>query len=206
MTAGWKTHRGIAVALPIEGINTDQLMPARFMSTPRDQGYAQYLLHDLRRGASGELDPVFPLNRPDASDASILVARRNFGGGSSREAAVYALVDAGIRAVIAPSFGDIFAGNAANNGLLAAQVTEQDAGRLLAALGPEAASADIDLEGGSIAIGGLRVAFIVDEVRRLKIINNWDDIDLTRNHSAQIAAYRQRLQLTRPWVFPRESR
>ncbi|MCC5868265.1 MAG: 3-isopropylmalate dehydratase small subunit [Gammaproteobacteria bacterium] len=204
MKSGWTTHRGIAVALPIEGINTDQLMPARFMSTPRDQGYAKYLLHDLRRDSGGELAPDFPLNRPEAGDASILVARRNFGGGSSREAAVYALVDAGIRAVIAPSFGDIFAGNAANNGLLAAQVTEQDAGRLLAALESAPAPADVDLEGGSITIRDLRVAFNVDEVRRLKIINNWDDIDLTRNHSAQIAAYRKRLQITRPWVFPRD--
>jgi 3-isopropylmalate/(R)-2-methylmalate dehydratase small subunit len=204
LTQGWTTHQGLAVALPIEGINTDQLMPARFMSTPRDQGYANYLLHDLRRDANGELDMSFPLNRVDARGASVLVTRRNFGGGSSREAAVYALVDAGIRAVLAPSFGDIFAGNAANNGLLAAQVTEADAERLLAVLDSGPAPADVDLEARCTAVGDLRLAFTVDDVRRLKIINNWDDIDLTRNHLAEIADYRHRLKRTRPWVFPRD--
>lgn len=203
MKRGWTRHQGLAVALPIEGINTDQLMPARFMSTPRDRGYADCLLHDLRRDATGALDSGFPLNHANAQGASVLVSRRNFGGGSSREAAVYALVDAGIRAVLAPSFGDIFAGNGANNGLLAAQVSEEDAQRLLAALQAGPAPADIDLDAGSISIGNLCVAFAVDGVRRLKIINNWDDIDLTRTHLAEIASYRHRLQHTRPWVFPR---
>ena len=111
--AGWSTHTGTAVYLPRDNVDTDQLIPARFMSTPRSEGYGKFLLHDLRRDDRGDLDPDFPLN--SHPDASVLIAGANFGSGSSREAAVYALVDAGFRAVIAPSFGDIFASNAVNN-------------------------------------------------------------------------------------------
>ncbi len=193
----------MALALPIEGINTDQLLPARFMSVPRHEGYGSYLLHDLRRDLQGTLRPDFPLNRPDAGNVSLLVAPRNFGGGSSREAAVYALVDAGIRAVFAPSFGDIFAGNAANNGLLAAQVDEADATLLLETLAAGPMPGTVDLDGCRIALGDLTVRFTVDAVRRLKIMNGWDDIDLTQAHKVAIAAYRERLCAARPWIVPK---
>ena len=93
--AGWTTHTGRAFALAIDNIDTDQLIPARFMATPRAQGYGRYLLHDMRHDADGRPDPDFVLNRPEAEGASILIARRNFGSGSSREAAVYALVEIG---------------------------------------------------------------------------------------------------------------
>ena len=106
--AGWSSHTGQAVALPRADIDTDQLIPARFMSASRAEGYGQYLMHDLRDG-----DHAFPLDRHPGT--SVLVAGPNFGCGSSREAAVYALVDAGIRVVIARTFADIFAGNAVNN-------------------------------------------------------------------------------------------
>ena len=108
--AGWSTDKGMAVCLPQANIDTDQLIPARFMSVPRAQGYGRFLLHDMRREETGDLNADFPLNAQEG--ISVLVAGRNFGSGSSREAAVYALVDSGIRAVFAPSFGDIFASNA----------------------------------------------------------------------------------------------
>jgi 3-isopropylmalate/(R)-2-methylmalate dehydratase small subunit len=131
------THlTAMAVPLPYANIDTDQLIPARFMSRPRAQGYGEFLLYDRRR------EPGFPLDDPAYAGAAIVVARRNFGGGSSREAAVYALVDAGIRCVIAPSFGDIFAANAANNGLLTARVSENVAEALLAS--PGAISVDLE--------------------------------------------------------------
>ena len=126
--SGWREHEGMAVGLPTENIDTDQLIPARFMSTPRSEGYGDFLLHDVRGG-----DPDFPLNHHPTT--TVLVTRRNFGSGSSREAAVYALVDYGIRAVIAPSFGDIFAGNAVNNGLLAAALPEEDVADILGSSG-----------------------------------------------------------------------
>ncbi|NNF23256.1 MAG: 3-isopropylmalate dehydratase small subunit [Rhodobacteraceae bacterium] len=198
--AGWSQHKGLGVALSREGIDTDQLIPARFMSAPRSEGYGRFLLHDLRR--TGETpDPEFPLNRPAAEGASVLVAARNFGGGSSREAAVYALVDAGFRVVIAPSFGDIFAGNAVNNGLLPALVSEADGARLLAALA-EPTEVSVDLESCRIQVRDIEARFEIEPVRRTKLIKGWDDIDLTQAHADQIAAFRAKLAETRPWVFP----
>ncbi len=198
--SGWSGHEGLSVGLPIEGVDTDQLIPARFMSAPRSEGYGKFLLHDLGRSERA-LDPAFPLNRPEARGASILVAARNFGGGSSREAAVYALVDAGFRVVAAPSFGDIFAGNAVNNGLLPAQITEADAALLLKALSMPA-KAIVDLDRCRITLGALTVPFDIDPVRRTKLIKGWDDIDLTRNYTEEIARFREMVEAERPWVFP----
>lgn len=200
MTGGWARHDGQAVALPVEGIDTDQLIPARFMATPRSEGYGRFLLHDLRRDGDGAPLPDFPLNRHPG--ASVLVTRRNFGTGSSREAAVYALVDFGIRAVLAPGFGDIFAANAVNNGLLPARVTEEAAEALIAALGDGSAPARIDLDRCRATIAGHDTAFDLDEVWRQKLVNGWDDIDLTASHRAAIAAFRQSRVQAAPWCIP----
>ncbi|MGY6634893.1 MAG: 3-isopropylmalate dehydratase small subunit [Alkalilacustris sp.] len=189
--SGWTRHSGLAVALARANVDTDQLIPARFMSTPRDQGYGQFLLHDLR-GAGAAWD---------VPGASILVAGPNFGCGSSREAAVYALVDAGFRAVIAPGFGDIFAANAVNNGLLPAVA---DAGALMDALPARLA---IDLEAGTITPeGGTALAFDLDPVWRTKLINGWDDIDLTASHADDIATFAARRREQAPWVWVDETR
>lgn len=198
--AGWRKHEGRAVVLPLENVDTDQLIPARFMSVPRAEGYGRYLLHDIRRDDAGGLRPDFALNRHP--EASIIVTRQNFGSGSSREAAVYALVDAGIRAVIAPGFGDIFASNAINNGLLTATLGPADCTALEQALGTEAAEMQIDLERSQILLGALSMTFSLDESWRTKLINGWDDIDLTRQYAADIAAFRQTLLQTAPWAWP----
>ena len=198
--AGWSHHRGRAVALPLEGIDTDQLIPARFMSAPRADGYGRFLLHDLRFDTDGAPRPGCPLARHP--DASILVVRRNFGGGSSREAAVYALQDFGIRAVIGSSFGDIFAGNAVNNGLLPARVSEGDAAALLDALGDGAADAAIDLAQGTVVLAGMRITFALDPVWLTKLINGWDDIDLTASLTDEIRAFRDHDASARPWATP----
>lgn len=200
----------MACPLGLANVDTDQLIPARFMSRPRREGYGQFLLHDLRR-KDGERDPAFPLNVPGWDRAPILIARRNFGGGSSREAAVYALWDHGIRVVIAPSFGDIFQGNAVKNGLLPAVVTEEAAETLLSAI--EAAPQRllrIDLEHCSIdmlgsAQGGdrLTVPFTIDAVAREQLLNGWDDIDVTRTFGDRIAAFRAGHVAAQPWVLPR---
>lgn len=198
--AGWTTHRGTAIALDREGIDTDQLIPARFMSTPRASGYGPFLLHDLRYDADGAALPDFPLNRHP--DASILVTRRNFGSGSSREAAVYALADFGIRVVVAPSFGDIFASNAVNNGLLPARVDDTDA--LLDALskGPLPAHADLDTQ--TITVGEFSLPFQIDATWREKLIKGWNDIDLTRAYATDIAAFRTAHRSAAPWAFINE--
>ncbi len=198
--AGWSQLDGMALSLPQANVDTDQLIPARFMSVPRSEGYGAYLLHDMRRDADGTLRPDFPLNRFPQAD--VLVAGRNFGSGSSREAAVYALVDAGIRAVIAPSFGDIFASNAVNNGLLPARLDEATCTRLQDALADGTGPVRIDLDAQRIVLDGIEAAFDLDASWRMKLINGWDDIDLTRNHGPQIAAYKEQRSQTAPWAWP----
>lgn len=198
--AGWREHTGQAVVLQQDNIDTDQLIPARFMSVPRSEGYAGYLMYDLRRDGAGELQSNFPLNR--CQNASILVAGRNFGSGSSREAAVYALVDAGIRAVIAPSFGDIFSGNAVNNGLLPAQVTDADAAALRSAIGGASLCLQLDLETGQIRFGNRAIDFALDDSWRTKLIKGWDDIDLTLDHRAEITRFKENRIQTVSWAWP----
>lgn len=198
--AGWHLHEGRAVALPLENIDTDQLIPARFMSTPRSEGYGKYLLNDLRRDGDGALVADMPLNAHP--EANVLVARRNFGSGSSREAAVYALVDFGIRAVIAPSFGDIFAGNAVNNGLLPLKLLPDEVERIIAALAGGTGEARIDLEQGTVAVGGESYGFDLPPKWRQKLVNGWDDIDLTRSHQAEISAFRDARRAEYGWAWP----
>src|SRR5437867_12957200 len=126
-----------ACPLDVTNLNTDQLLPARYLKWPRSAGIGKVLLQDLRFDSDGREQPDFPLNRPAWRNAKIIVGARNFGCGSSREAAVYALLDYGIRCVIAPSFGDIFGGNAVENGLLTATVSDTEAANLMRLLGEE---------------------------------------------------------------------
>ena len=198
--SGWTHHAGRAVALDLESVDTDQIIPARFMSTPRSEGYGQFLLHDLAINEDGNARPDFPLNA--WPEASVLVTRRNFGSGSSREAAVYALVDFGIRAVIAPSFGDIFASNAVNNGLLPARVSSADADAMIAALGAGDGAASVDLPAGTVSVDGREAVFDLDPVWRAKLVNGWDDIDLTRAETDKIQAFRSAHAERREWAFP----
>jgi len=194
--------KSVACALPQINIDTDQVFPARFMKEPRTPpaGYSPYLFHDVRRDAAGRHDPAFALNQPENASAKIIVARRNFGSGSSREAAVYALVDAGIRCVIAPSHGDIFAANAVNNGLLPACIDEGDAEQLLTLLAPGGIDAEVDLEAQKIRLAEREFAFRIDPVWRVRLINGWDDIDMTRRFSQHIDDWSARDAKLRPWA------
>jgi 3-isopropylmalate/(R)-2-methylmalate dehydratase small subunit len=191
-----------ACPLPFANVDTDQLIPARFMKRSRAEGYGGYLLHDMRFSEDGAERPDFPLNRPEFRGSRIAVARRNFGAGSSREAAVYALVDYGIRCVIAPSFGDIFASNAVNNGLLPARVEDHQAEDLLRALENGASVMSVDLEGQTVALGDMIVPFAIDPVWRMKLLNGWDDIDLTLSHTDAIARFSAEDAKRRPWALP----
>jgi 3-isopropylmalate/(R)-2-methylmalate dehydratase small subunit len=161
------------------------------------------LFQDLRFDANGNERSDFPLNQPVWRNAKILVAGRNFGGGSSREAAVYALYDAGISCVIAPSFGDIFAQNAVKNGLLTAILPEADAAELMAAIDVDPDQpVSIDLEQQTISRGNRTYAFAVDPASRNQLLNGWDDIDLTDSYRDRIAAFKAVDQKLRPWVLP----
>ena len=193
-----------ACPLPLANIDTDQLIPARFMRRPRAEGYENFLLHDLRRGADGAPDPAFPLNDESYRGAEALVARRNFGGGSSREAAVYALLDYGFRVVIAPSFGDIFSSNAVKNGLLPARVAESEAETLLAELADGGLTTlSVDLAAQTLSAGERVIPFEIEPVWKRQLLNGWDDIDLTLAETPALTAFRAHDEAARPWARPR---
>lgn len=192
-----------ACPLPQPNLNTDQILPARYLKWPRSRGLGPVLFQDLRRDHNGNLLPDFPLNQPAYSEAKILLAGYNFGSGSSREAAVYAIYDAGFRCIIAPSFGDIFAQNAAKNGLLSAVVSDAELSELAAtvAANPER-PITVDLEQQIIACGNREYAFSIDLVSRNQLINGWDDIDLTESYRARISAFVMEDRVRRPWAMP----
>ena len=147
-------------------------------------------------------DPTSRSISRSGATLKIIVAGRNFGGGSSREAAVYALYDAGIKCVIASSFGDIFAQNAVKNGLLTANLPEADAAELAAAIAADPEQpVSIDLEQQTVSRGNRVYPFAVDPVSRNQLINGWDDIDLTESHRDRITAFRSEDQKRRPWAF-----
>ena len=192
-----------ACPLDVTNLNTDQLLPARFLKLPRAAGLGTALLRDLRFDAEGCEKADFPLNRPAWREARIIVGARNFGCGSSRESAVYALYDYGIRCVIAPSFGDIFAGNAAQNGLLTAAVADDAAAALTRALDetPDA-PVTVDLEQQTIACCGETLRFTIDPVRRTRLLNGWDDVAMTESYMSEIAAFKTADRARRPWARP----
>ena len=198
------TLEATACPLGLVNVDTDQLIPARFMQTPRAQGYGCFLLHDVSRDQQGILLPSFPLNEPRYNGAKVMIARKNFGCGSSREAAVYVLVDRGFRCVLAPSFGDIFASNSIKNGLLPARVAEADIETLLSDVIIMAGrSLRIDLAGQTITVGHNIVPFEIRADWKKQLLNGWDDVDLTRSHANNIDSFVAADKTARPWAQPR---
>jgi len=193
-----------ACPLMIPNLNTDQILPARYLKWPRSRGLGAVLFHDFRLDAEGRPRADIPFNQEAYRDARILLAGRNFGGGSSREAAVYALYDHGFRCVIAPSFGDIFAQNAVKNGLLTAVATEAEIAELAAAISAAPAQTiDVDLERQTISSGTWSCTFMIDPVSRNQLLNGWDDVDLTDSYREQITAFRAKDKAVRAWVTPK---
>jgi len=192
---------GVAVALRRDNVDTDQVIPARFLKVARADGLGDTLFHDLRYDSAGRLRGDFPLNDPARKGASVLIGRHNFGVGSSREAAVYALVDYGIRCVVATSFGDIFAGNAVNNGLVAAIVSAEDVEKLLSAV-EQTGRAEVDLNEQTIKSGNYVVPFSIDPARKMRLLNGWDDLDLTQQYRREIEAFAAKDRTLRPWAVP----
>jgi 3-isopropylmalate/(R)-2-methylmalate dehydratase small subunit len=192
-----------ACPLNVANIDTDQLLPARFLKVSRSAGLGKLLLHDLRLEPDGSERSDFPLNQPAWRKAGVVVAGPNFGGGSSREAAVYALCDFGIRCVIAPSFGDIFAQNSIKNGLLPAVASAADVAELAATLErhPEL-EVTVDLETQTITCGNYAFRFSILASWRDQLLNGWDEIDLTRSNEVRIRDFREQRRAAEPWVFP----
>lgn len=193
------TITAVAVPLSVANIDTDQILPARFLKKPRSAGYGDFLFYDERRRSE-----AFPVDAPAYRDAGILVTDRNFGCGSSREGAVYALVDGGIRCVIAPSFGDIFASNAAKNGLLTIILPEETVAALRARLVDAPGTAlTVDLSAETVTDpDGAVIRFTIDPFRKRCLVEGLDDIDLTLEHAEAIDAYEARAERETPWRKP----
>jgi 3-isopropylmalate/(R)-2-methylmalate dehydratase small subunit len=192
-----------ACPLSLPNLNTDQILPARYLKWPRSKGLGTVLFDDVRLDAKGRPREDFAFNHATYRGAKVLLAGRNFGGGSSREAAVYALYDHGFRCVVAPSFGDIFSQNAVKNGLLTAVANETDIEKL-ATLVREKPSQPVivDLEQQTVSGGDISFAFAIDPISRNQLLNGWDDVDLTESYREQIAAFKAKDQTLRPWATP----
>ncbi len=190
----FRVHTGLVAPLDRANVDTDQIIPKQFLKRIERTGFGEFLFYDWRRKPDGTLDPNFPLNESRYKDASILVADRNFGCGSSREHAPWALDDFGFRAVIAPSFADIFANNCVKNGLLPVVLPEaQVAAIMKRAAEVEGYRATIDLEYLQVRDDfGLTASFQIDEFNRRCLLEGLDDIGLTLQHEAEITAYETR--------------
>ena len=195
-----------AVAAPIDlpNVDTDRIVPARFLRTPQDAGYGRFLFHDVRFAPDGSERPDFILNQAPYRAARILVAAENFGCGSSREAAVWALDGYGVRAVIAPSFGDIFFGNCFKNGLLPVLLAADTATGLRRALDEHpGATVTVDLE-QQVVIGpdGAAHDFEIDAFRKQCLLRGEDEIALTLTYTAAIQEFEGRRHAEAPWLAP----
>jgi 3-isopropylmalate/(R)-2-methylmalate dehydratase small subunit len=194
------TLTGVAVPLLQDDINTDQITPINRNMNP---DWAKLLFANARKLADGSDDPDFPLNRPQFRRPGILVTGRNFGCGSSREGAVWAMLAAGIRCIVARSFADIYRENCLQNGLLPVELTPTDSeafeARARAADG--AAPFTVDLRTQRISgPGGGALAFEMPPADRMRLIEGLDDIGLTLRHALEIAAWEKRIRGAHPWL------
>lgn len=189
---GFKQHKGIAVPLDSVNVDTDAIIPKQFLQKVNRIGFGKHLFHDWRflDDAGQQPNPEFVLNQPQFAGASILLARENFGCGSSREHAPWALADYGFKTIIAPSFADIFYGNAINNGLVPVRLKDEEVEALfqLVAANP-GLQIEVDLEANQVRAGALSFGFEIDEFRRYCLLNGLDAIGLTLQHEAAIGAF-----------------
>lgn len=198
----FRTIEGIAAAIPIENLDTDQIMPKQFLRGVDKSGLDRGVLYDLRYDESGEPRVDFVLNRPEYKQASILVAGPNFGCGSSREHAVWGLMQFGIRAVVAPSFGEIFYSNAMNNGLMLAMTPLEEWRALMA----EVSSADvplhlrIDVENLLVNSPGVTVPFQLNDRHQRMFLDGVDMLGATLAHMGEILAFARHWQQRNPWL------
>ena len=194
--------RFTAIAAPMDrdNIDTDQIIPGRYLMMPRDERYKSYCFHDLRLDDDGNEVEAFILNRPAFRGSQIIVAANNFGCGSSREGAVFTLVDAGFRSVIASSFGDIFYNNSFNNGLLPVVLPDDAVSALRAALRDQpGAEISVDLENQTvIGPGNLNFSFEIDSHRRHRLLNGLDAVGYTLTFADDIDTFERRYAAENP--------
>ena len=189
------THTGVVAALDRANVDTDQIIPKQFLKRIERTGFGQFLFFDWRFRADGGLNPAFELNQPAAGGASVLLARRNFGCGSSREHAPWALADYGFRAVIAPTFADIFFNNCFQNGIVPIRLDEADVEELFKRVSAAAATGSqyrltVDLKACTVSDDvGFSRSFTVDPFRRQCLLEGLDDIALSLRHTDEVAAW-----------------
>lgn len=195
----FRVHTGLVAPLDRPNVDTDQIIPKQFLKRVERTGFGEFLFFDWRFLSNGQPDPSFPLNDRCYRGASILVAGKNFGCGSSREHAPWALADYGFRAIIAPSFADIFANNCMKNGLLPVVLTDAAVADLMRRTsGVEGYQLSVDLENKSVSDGAVFSAtFEIGDFQRYCLLEGLDDIGLTLRHEADIASYEQRRP---PWT------
>ncbi len=189
---GFKQHKGIVVPLDSANVDTDAIIPKQFLQKVNRIGFGKHLFHDWRflDDAGLQPNPEFVLNQPQFAGASILLARENFGCGSSREHAPWALADYGFKTIIAPSFADIFYGNAINNGMVPVRLKEDEVDALFQLVAAQPGiEIEVDLEANQVRAGSLTFGFEIDEFRRYCLLNGLDAIGLTLQHEAAISAF-----------------
>lgn len=189
---GFKQHKGIVVPLDSANVDTDAIIPKQFLQKVNRIGFGKHLFHDWRflDDAGEQPNPEFVLNLPQFAGASILLARENFGCGSSREHAPWALADYGFKTIIAPSFADIFYGNAINNGMVPVRLKEEEVDALFQLVAAKPGiELEVDLEANQVRAGELSFGFEIDEFRRYCLLNGLDAIGLTLQHEAAISAF-----------------
>ncbi|EAQ81469.1 3-isopropylmalate dehydratase small subunit [Blastopirellula marina] len=188
------THTGVVATMDRANVDTDQIIPKQFLKRIERTGFGQFLFFDWRFNDDGSPNRDFELNQPGLASASILVARRNFGSGSSREHAVWSLDDYGFRAVLAPSFADIFYSNSFKNGLLPVRLSEEQIEEIFQkakTVGP-GFELTINLDAQTVADNdGILFNFEIDEARKHKMLNGLDDIALTLQNEDKITAFEQ---------------
>jgi len=187
----FKNHTGLLVPLDRPNVDTDQIIPKQFLKRVERTGFGEFLFYDWRVRPDGQLDPSFPLNESRYQGASILIAGKNFGCGSSREHAPWSLADYGFRVIIAPSFADIFANNCLKNGLLPVTLDEAEVAELTRRANQiEDYRATVDLAGKTVSDAhGFAAAFEIDDFQRHCLLEGLDDIGLTLTHEAEISAF-----------------
>ena len=200
----FRTHRGRVAPLDRVNVDTDQIIPKQFLKRIERTGFGQFLFYDWRFSAEGKKNADFVLDEPRYAGASILVAGKNFGCGSSREHAVWALADFGFRAVISSSFADIFANNSTKNGFLTVLLKEDEVAELMRrSRDIQDYELSVDLERCEVRDDhGFEAKFPVDEFVRHCLLNGLDDIGLTLQHEAEISTYEQSHVEPSAWQMP----
>ncbi|TGL58358.1 3-isopropylmalate dehydratase small subunit [Leptospira sarikeiensis] len=199
----WTKHKGVSVSIPREDIDTDQILPKQFMKLIDRNGFGKHLFHDWRYlDPEGNIpDPEFILNREISKHASVLIAGKNFGCGSSREHAPWALSDFGFRAILAPSFADIFSINSAKNGIALIRLTSNEIQILQDWVSQNpGAEISIDLDQLEVEAGSLKFKFNLDPASLNRIKNGWDDIDITFKKMEEILEFEKRQFEKRPFL------